>query len=484
MKKFFVTNLIFLLTLNILIKSFWILGIDRGVQNALPAGEYGIYYALLNFTYLFNIILDLGITQFNNRTIAQNSVLLKKYFAKIVPLKLLLAGVYAIVLFIAARCVSYDSFSLFLLRWLCVFQILTSFLTYFRSNISALLLFKTDSFLSVLDKSLTIIFCSVLLWTPILKNGLKAKYFVYVQVLSMAIAVLTALIICLTKTGFIKPVWDTKFMIKILKFGFPYALLTLLMSFYNRMDTVMIERLLDDGDVQSGIYASGFRLVDSVNMVAYLFSIILLPLFAKMIKDKQNVKEIVKVSFQILLLMTLGFASVSVIYSKELMALLYNKHISESAEVFRVLCFCFIPVSMTYIFGTLLTANGSLKKLNIVAASGMILNIVINLILIPRYKALGSAYSALTAQSVTALLQAIIAMKIFNIKFSWQYTLKILVFISTISVTTVLISKLNILWSYKIAVSLVVCVLLSFVCRIFSVKELKNYAFEIIKSKK
>ncbi len=76
MRKFFVTNLFFLLTLNILIKSFWILGIDRGIQNAVSAQEYGVYFALLNFTFLFNILLDFGITNYNNRMIARHTNLL------------------------------------------------------------------------------------------------------------------------------------------------------------------------------------------------------------------------------------------------------------------------------------------------------------------------------------------------------------------------------------------------------------------------
>ncbi|MGP1515119.1 MAG: oligosaccharide flippase family protein [Bacteroidales bacterium] len=484
MKKFFVTNLLFILTLNILIKSFWLLGVDREVQNVLSAADYGIYYALLNFTYLFNIILDLGITQFNNRTIAQNSILLKKYFAKIIPLKIFLAGVYAIVLIITAKLTAYDSFSLFLLRWLCIFQILTSLLTYLRSNISALMLFKIDSLLSVLDKSITILLCSLLLWTPLLKNNITIEQFIYVQVFSMGISSLIALIICLGKTGFIRLDWDWKFMVKVLKFGFPYALLTLLMSFYNRMDTVMIERILPDGDVQSGIYASGFRLVDSVNMIAYLFSVILLPLFAKMIKEKKDIKQIVSISFQLLLFMGVSFVVISMIYSDEFMNLLYNKHIKESSEVYRVLSFCFIPISMTYVFGTLLTANGSLKKLNIVAASGMIVNIVVNLVLIPNYKALGSAYSALTAQTFTALLQIIIALKLFGIHLSWRYCTKIILFIMLIYISAILIGKINILWYYKVIISLPIFVIISFVCKIFSIVKMKNYALEIIKSKK
>ena len=484
MKKFFLTNLIFLLTLNILIKSFWILGIDRSVQNVLPAGEYGIYYALLNFTYIFNIILDLGITQFNNRTIAQNASLLKKYFAKIIPLKLLLALVYAIVVIVVAKISNYDSKAMELIFWLCVFQILTSLLTYLRSNISSLMLFKTDSVLSVLDKSLTIIFCSILLWTNVLKGEMRIEYFVYVQVLSMAIACLVALVICLKKTHFIKPVWDTKFMLKILKFGFPYALLTLLMSFYNRVDSVMIERLLVDGKEQAGIYASGFRLVDSINMIAYLFSVILLPLFAKMIKEKQDLQPIIKSSFQLLLFIGVSFVSLSIAYSTELMELLYNKHIEQSASVFSVLCVCFIPISMVYIFGTLLTSNGNLKYLNIVALGGMIINIVINLILIPQYKALGSAWSAVITQTLTSLIQAIIALRLFKIKVSWRYGVRVLIFVLLIALSSVIIRAFDTLWYYRVIVSLICFVLISFGCKIFSVRELRAYATEIIKSKK
>lgn len=483
MKKFFVTNLVFLLSLNILIKSFWILGVDRGMQNALPAGDYGFYYALLNFTYLFNIVLDLGITSFNNRTIAQNSVLLSKYFAKIIPLKFILALVYAAVVFVAALISGYDSKAFHLLLWLCVFQVATSILVYLRSNISALMLFKTDSLLSVMDKTITIILCSILLWSPWFKDKISIDTFVYIQTFSIVVTMLTALIICLVKTGFVRIDWDKRFMMAVLKYGFPFALLALLMSFYNRMDSVMLERILKDGGVQSGIYASAFRLVDSVNMVAYLFSVILLPLFSKMIKEKKDIREIIKISFNILLVITSGFVIVSVIYSADLMQLMYNKHILQSSEVYKILCFCFIPVSMTYIFGTLLTANNSLKQLNIVAACGMIINILINLLLIPKYQAFGSAISALMAQSLTCVAQVIIALRIFKIKVPLNYCIRIILFLLTIIFIALLINKVNIFWIYKIILSLGVFVIMAFCYKIFDVKELKNYIINDIITK-
>lgn len=496
MKKFFVVNLLFMLSLNLLIKSFWILGIDRSVQNALPSGEYGVYYALLNFSYLFNIILDFGINNFNNKTIAQNTFLLKKYFARILPLKLILAGVYIVVVFVVALIGGYKSRAFNMLMWLCLFQILTYFLTYFRSNISGLLLFKTDSILSILDKSLTIIFCSILLWTSFLKEDFKVEYFVYVQVLSIFISCVVALAICLTKTGFIKLVWNKAFMLAILKYGFPFALLSLLMSFYNRIDSVFLERLLDDNGFAAGVYASGFRLVDSANMVSYLFSVILLPFFAKLIKDSKllptdfvgeknkNIKDIIKISFHLLLVLSMGFVLVSFLYSNELMTLLYNKNIEESAEVYRILCFCFIPVSTTYIFGTLLTANGSMKKLNIVAACGMVMNIVLNIILVPKYQQNGSAVSSLASQVVTAILQVWIAIRIFNISFNAKYVTKIISFVLCITLMSYLVYNVELMWGYRIVITLTVIIILAFVFKVFSIKDITTFVTTSLKDKK
>ena len=44
MRKTFVLNLIIMMGVNLLIKPFWILGIDRAVQNRLGFDAYGQYY--------------------------------------------------------------------------------------------------------------------------------------------------------------------------------------------------------------------------------------------------------------------------------------------------------------------------------------------------------------------------------------------------------------------------------------------------------
>ena len=89
----------------------------------------------------------------------------------------------------------------------------------------------------------------------------------------------------------------------ILKKSFPFAVLVLLMTFYNRIDTVMLERMLPDGAQECGIYASAYRILDATNMVAFLFAGLLLPMFAKMLKLEQPVEEMVKLATSLLLLL-------------------------------------------------------------------------------------------------------------------------------------------------------------------------------------
>lgn len=445
MNKKFITNLIILLFLNLLIKPFWILGIDRGVQNAVGAQEYGLYFAIFNFTFLFSILLDMGITNFNNRNIAQNNHLLNKYFSSIVILRFLLAVVYSVITLSAGLIIGYDGPQMMMLAILCFNQFLISFILYLRSNISGLHYFKTDSIISVLDRFLMIAICGILLWTNITGRPFQIEWFIFTQTFSYIVTALVALAIVVKKAKFQKLKWNFPFFILIIKQSFPFAILVLLMAFYNRIDSVMIERILPapQGEQQAGLYASAYRLLDAVNMVAYLFSVILLPMFARMIKLKDNIEKLARLSFTLLFLLSVTIAVGSFFFRSEIMTMLYPIHpaetipdymsrIADTSWIFGFLMFGFIPISTTYVFGTLLTANGNLKYLNIMAGCGMVLNLSLNFILIPKLQAIGSAYASLTTQTITSLAQVLLAAWIFKFKINIRYLLRLLVFVGVV----------------------------------------------------
>lgn len=419
MQKKFVTNLAFLLFLNILIKPFWILGIDRVVQNTVGASSYGLYAALFNFSFLFNIFLDVGITNFNNRNISQHNHLLQKHLSGILALRLVLATVYCLFSMLVAYLLGYREGQLWILLILLVNQALISFILYLRSNLAGLHLFKIDSTISVLDRLIMILLCGMLLWGGISDKPFQLEWFIWAQTFAYLITAIFTFLILASRVKKISLKWDPKFFMVIIKKSYPFAILILLMNFCYRIDSVMLERLLDNGAEQAGIYAQAFRLLDASIMIAYLFSGLLLPMFSHMIKHKKPIEELTELSFSFIAVPAIIVMACGVFYSEELMGLLYHAHIKESAKVFRLIINSFLAISSVYIFGTLLTANGNLKQLNIVALSGMLLNILMNLILIPRYQATGAAIASLLTQFLTAGSQIMLAHYIFKFKIRW-----------------------------------------------------------------
>ena len=428
MQRKFITNLAFLLFLNLLIKPFWIFGIDRAVQNTVGAGEYGLYAALFNFTFLFNILLDLGITNFNNRNISQHNHLLNKYLSGIIILRIFLSAVYFIISLSIALLLGYRGSELWMLLILLLNQALLSFILYLRSNLAGLHLFKTDSVISVLDRLLMIVACGVLLWGHVTEQEFQITWFVGAQTGAYVLTAFVTMLLVASKAKFNKINWNPKFLMVVVKHSYPFAILILLMSFYNRIDSVMIERLLPDGATQAGIYAQAYRMLDASNMIAYLFSGLLLPMFSHMIKRKQPLEELVSLSFSFIAVPAVIVISMCFFNAHNIMGMLYHAHVEESAVVLQMVMSCFLAISSVYIFGTLLTANGNLGQLNKVALSGMLLNILLNLYFIPKMQAKGAAISSVITQYLTAGMQVWLAHRIFKFQFKWMLLLRYALF--------------------------------------------------------
>lgn len=473
LKRKFVTNLILLLFLNLLIKPFWIFGIDRTVQNLVGDQSYGLYFALFNFSMILNILLDVGITNYNNRNIARHNFLLPKHLSNIVGLKLVLAIVYAVFSLIVAFIIGYDKVQIHLLFFLIFNQFLISFTLYLRSNISGLHLFRTDSLISVLDRSIMIVICSVLLFSDFFRPYFSIEWFVYAQSAAYLLTAIITFGIVLKKSGRIKVRFNRRFFFVFLRKSYPYALLILLMSLYNRIDSVMLERLLPGsvGREQAGIYAQAFRLLDAVSMFGALFAGLLLPMFAKMIKQNESVGQMVKLSYSLIIVPAILLAVSTLFFNSEIMGLLYNSNTAHSSDILGVLMIGFTGIATTYIFGTLLTANGSLRELNIMAFSGMILNVVLNLVLIPRFQAHGSAYASLITQLFTAIVQVILAVSILKLKTEWLFIFKLLFFIG-LTIAAGLIFKHVPNWIYGYLLMILSSVIFAFLLRLINLRDL------------
>lgn len=407
MKRLFLSNILLLVLLNLVVKPFYLLGIDRGVQNEVGPVEYGLYFSIFNFTYLFQMVSDFGLINFNNTQIAKHMHLLSKYFPRILATKGLLSLFYLLVVMGAAVLFDYPAALLLFIIWVGINQIMHSGILFLRSNFNGLGYYRTDSLLSVADKFLMIILCGYLLWYSTVDFSIE--WFVLSHSFSLFISFVIGFLFLLPHLHFRKVRVRLSFMLMILRKSLPYALVLLLMTLYTRIDAVMIERLLPNGRFEAGVYAAGFRLLDAANLLGILFAGLLLGMFSKMIRAGEPVNDLVKLSFSILWSISVLVSVVSFFYSDQIMRLLYENADSYWGEVFSILMLNYIAFSTAYIYGTLLTANGNLREMNILFAGGVVINITLNYLLILRYGALGAAWATVLTQFTITLGLLLIA---------------------------------------------------------------------------
>lgn len=418
MLKKLLGGIFWILLANLIVKPLWLLGIEVSVQNTVGNEAYGFYYALFSFSYIFNILLDLGLTNFNTRNMAQHPQLISKHLSGILGIKICLLGVYVAVTFAAGFIMGYGCAEFRLLALLTICQFLNSLILYLRSNLEGLMLFKWDSLFSVLDRILMIIICGMLLWGPrlsILNIDFTIYHFVFAQLAAYLITAALAIMVISRKTHFRRLRFDWRFFLVILRQSAPFALLVLLMASYNRIDPILLRLIASDAD--AGIYAGAFRLLDALTMFAYLISVPLLPTYSRLSHDGNNkhIADITRIVFWPVLILSLAVAIICSLYAEQLMGFLYHSQAQLYAPIFRTIIFSLVPISITYIFGTLLTAGGHMRQLNIFAVTSLALNITINIILIPRIGAVGSAWASLSAQSFMAIAQLILAIKLFHL---------------------------------------------------------------------
>lgn len=440
MKKKFLSNFLLLFFVNLLIKPAWLFA-DLLVQR--NTGEaYGQYFVLFNLSLLFNMLLDFGISNYNNRKIAGNPNQFKAYFSRVATLRLLLSGIYIIVLILYSFLMNYSLFELKCLAILGINQILLSGITYFRSNLTALNYFKWDRFISVIDRVVMSVIILLILFTN--KSLVDIALFIKIQFVGYFVAFLAALFFLIKKGASFKLTWNFKFNKTLLLKSYPYALIVILMSAYSYSDSIMLYQMLENGKWENMIYAQSFRVLMAGNNYIYLVAVLLLPTFSKLLKQKKEIQKLLRLSGGVVIYFVSVFVVLAHLYSQEIIGFLYANYSSKvdlitrfneslaavnrveellySAKVFSFLILSLIPMSFNYIYGVLLTAGGNMKVLNRIALISLVSNLLMNYLLIPIYGAYGAAIASLLTQSFAAFGQWFFAYKNYRISFPvWHF---------------------------------------------------------------
>lgn len=451
-------------------------------RNLVPE-ELGKYYLAISFTTIFAIIIDLGLANVLTREVAKKISGedsddvdgAKRLYKTVLALKLPLALISLASVVIIANVLPYSPFLKLLIYVSSIAMVMDSFTLNNWSYIRGNHVLKYESLGVIIYQLLVFAF-----GISLLKMGKGLEFLMGVMALaSVANFLFSTLVLYFKFKLTLIPSLDKILAKKIIALSIPFALFAVLQRLYMYLDSVLLSAMA--GDAQVGLYQIAFKIVFALQFLPMAFMASLYPAFALYYKEN---KEQLSVSFEralkYLLIISLP-VSLGIIFLSEKILLIFKPEYAEAVWPLRLVMMALPFIFINFPIGAMLNACNRQKVNTRNMALILVGSILINLVLIPKYMALGASITVLLSNAFMTVLGIIQIKKIFKIRYKqiFQVLFKITISVSAMSLVVVFLrERINIF--INIAISAIIYVGALFAVKGFSREDINS----IIKSLK
>lgn len=189
---------------------------------------------------------------------------------------------------------------------------------------------------------------------------------------------------------------------KLVGFGFPLALSAVSVGIYHRIDQVMLHNMA--GDRVLGPYVIAVQLIELVSTLPVALMSSLFPILSSTAGDEPRFTHYLSTSYRLLLLVVFGLCAVMTPIAAPMIYLLYGKAYLATPPLLIVLIWSEVPVFFGVVISSALVARGLQRYLPLSTVVGAVTNVLLNLVLIPRYGALGSSWATVISYCLASML--------------------------------------------------------------------------------
>jgi O-antigen/teichoic acid export membrane protein len=362
------------------------------VARYLGPDKFGIYSYAVAFVSLFGAASKMGLDNIIVRDLVHYPDKRDEYLGTAFWLKVAGAIVSMGILTIAVKFISKDTtinLYIFIIASGLIFQSFDVVDFYFQSK--------------VLSKYVSICRMVQLALSSILKLYLifiKADLFWFVLVVlidNTTLAITLAIAYWRQKLGYFFNSFVFSTAKKMLKSSWPLILASIVIMIYMRIDQIMIKEMLGEHEV--GLYSAAVRLSE----IWYFIPVIVVnSLFPAIVNAKRISAELYQKRLQrlysLMAWMAIGIAVPMTFLSEWLVVLLYGNAYKQAGQVLMIHIWASVFVFLGVAFGRYLTAENLNIKLLYRTLLGATSNVLLNLILIPKYGIRGAAISLFLSQ--------------------------------------------------------------------------------------
>ncbi len=376
------------------------------IARYLGVHDYGILGFATSITGILSITIDFGISTHIVRHIATDYDSAPKYLGNAIPLKSIFAIFTAILTLIILLILKCDELTITVTLLFTLEMIIKSFVNLMNGGFQA---FEKGKYQGIGNTLLNIILLIFILLAIFSDWGLLGITFAYlISNIIALIYIYFSFTKHVTKPHF---EFDKRFCKKITMYSIPFAITGVLYSIYYSVDIIMLTNIV--GNTATGIYNASYKLINVITLLYTAYTAVIFPVMSKFFKNDEKLLETsYEKSIKYLMLIMIPLAMGTMFYSTDIIQLIYGVEYLESAPTLSILIWTVCLLFVASPGNILLQAAHEEVTVTKIYAISAVFNIILNLILIPRYSYIGAAITTVVSDILIVIIQKYVIHKI------------------------------------------------------------------------
>ena len=378
-------NVRWLLLANVLVKPVWFVFLLFSAR-LLGAGEFGLTMLALSFTTLLMVFLEGGLDMHIVRTLSGHPERYHALVANSAALKLVSAAAVVLIAIVLSFTGHVVPFGRHLLLAALAYTAFSALMFHLRSVFRAFEIMQYEAASIIVEKVTVVLLCGGALLIRRDAETFLLAYAVAYFLSCLFTVLLLARVKGLPKGPFdLSAAWH-----QALRPALPFALMSVFMVVYFRSGTLLLS-YLTGSDELVGYFNAGYRLVEAYVLLPTIVMSPVYPVLARRAHEGKALGPLLNEALRAILVMALLVTVPLVTFSADVTRLAYGDGFAGAAPAVAIVVLAMIPVSFTYVFGTLVAASGRQVRANWMILIVTLLNVLGNLVAIPRAGLIGAA---------------------------------------------------------------------------------------------
>lgn len=428
---------------------------------------YGTLALALAFTGIFSIFMDLGLNTLTIREVARDISLTKEYIANITLIKLVLAIISILLIFVIVHLLGYNQQTIEVIYIIALYTFFTAFSQLFYAVFQAYEKMEYQAIGTILSSVLLIIGVFVAIYLKL--NLVKFSLIYLISGTSILIYALLAYSknFSLPKMKFNIGQWK-----KLIKESWPFAVTAISINIYTWIDTLILSVI--QGITAVGLYNASYKLVLVLVFIPVAFNYAVFPLMSKYyISSKESLSLIFEKLLKTMLLIAIPMGVGTVLIAKKVIILIYGTQFLGAVIALQILIWSVVLIFARSPFERLLESTNMQLIITKVFIIGVIFNIILNLIIIPKYSYIGAGLVTVLTDTI-ALGLLIFATKSVGLSISKNIKISLFkILIASLGMGITLKYLLNLNVFILIIIGTIIYVLSLLILRIFDNDEIR-----------